>query len=74
MSRNNLELRIPIENTNVDKNEDKNFEVTILFYDIRHLSPLSQLLVCSCGVFLFYLMYGYMQVTICTAFLILYFS
>lgn len=68
VSRNNLELKIPIENTNVDKNEDKNFEVTILFYDIRHLSPLSQLLVCSCGVFIFYLMYGYMQVIICTAF------
>jgi adenosine 3'-phospho 5'-phosphosulfate transporter B3 len=67
MSRNNLELKIPIENTNIAKNEDKNSEVTILFYDIRHLSPVSQLLVCSCGVFVFYLMYGYMQVIICTA-------
>lgn len=67
MSRNNLDLKIPIENTNFDKNEDINSEVKILFYDIRHLSPLSRLLVCSCGVFIFYLMYGYMQVTICTA-------
>jgi len=67
MSRNNLELKIPIENTNIDKNVDINSEVKILFYDIRHLSPLSQLLTCSCGVFIFYLMYGYMQVTICTA-------
>lgn len=67
MSRNNLDLKIPIENTNIDKNEDINSEVKILFYDIRHLSPLSQLLVCSCGVFIFYLMYGYMQVTICTS-------
>lgn len=65
MSRTNLELKIPIENTNIDKNEDINSEVKILFYDIRHLSPLSQLLICSCGVFIFYLMYGYMQVIIC---------
>jgi adenosine 3'-phospho 5'-phosphosulfate transporter B3 len=67
MSRNNLELKIPIENTNVDKNVDINSEVKVLFYDIRHLSPLSQLLICSCGVFIFFLMYGYMQVIICTA-------
>jgi len=67
MSRNNLELKIPIENTSINKNEDINSEVKILFYDIGHLSPLSQLLICSCGVFIFYLMYGYMQVIICTA-------
>jgi len=65
MNRTNLELKIPIENTNIDKNEDINSEVKILFYDISHLSPLSQLLICSCGVFIFYLMYGYMQVIIC---------
>jgi len=67
MSRNNWELKIPIENLNIDKNVDINSEVKILFYDISHLSPLSQLLICSCGVFIFYLMYGYMQVIICTA-------
>lgn len=66
MSRTNLELKIPIENTNIDKNEDINSEVKILFYDIRHLSPLSQLLTCSCGVFIFFLMYGYMQELIFT--------
>jgi hypothetical protein len=67
MNRNNLELKIPIGNANIDKNENVNSEVKVLFYDIRNFSPLCQLFICSCGVFVFYLIYGYMQVIICTA-------
>jgi hypothetical protein len=64
MNRNTLELKIPIENSTIDKNENINSEVKILFYDIKNYSSLSQLLICSSGVFIFYLMYGYMQVII----------
>jgi hypothetical protein len=67
MNPNNLDLKVYIEDANVEKNEKVNSEVKILFYDISNFSQLSQLLMCSTGVFVFYLMYGYMQVIICAA-------
>lgn len=69
MNQNNLDMKVYIENANVEKNEKVNFEVKILFYDISNFSQLSQLLICSTGVFVFYLMYGYMQVSICAVLL-----
>lgn len=64
MNQNNLDMKVYIENANIEKNEKVNLEVKILFYDISNFSPLAQLLMCSTGVFAFYLMYGYMQVSV----------
>lgn len=69
MNQNNQDMKIYIENANIKKNEKVNFEVKILFYDISNFSQLSQLLMCSTGVFVFYLLYGYMQVSICAVLL-----
>lgn len=69
MHQDNLDMKVYIENANTEKNEKVNFEVKILFYDISNFSQLSQLLMCSTGVFVFYLMYGYMQVSICAVLL-----
>jgi hypothetical protein len=69
MNPNNLDMKVFIENANIEKNEKVNLEVKILFYDISNFSQLSQLLMCSTGVFVFYLMYGYMQVNICAVLL-----
>lgn len=66
MNRNNLDMKVFIENANIEKNEKVNLEVKLLFYDISNFSQLSQLLMCSTGVFVFYLMYGYMQELIFT--------
>jgi hypothetical protein len=62
MNLNNLDVKVQIGNADTDKDEKRNSEVKILFYDISSFSPVSQLLICSTGVFAFYLMYGYMQV------------
>jgi hypothetical protein len=67
MNSNNLDMKVYIENANIEKNEKANCEVKILCYDISNFSQLSQLLICSTGVFAFYLLYGYMQVSICAA-------
>lgn len=64
MNSNNLDMKVHIENASTEKNEKVNYEVKILFYDISNFSQLSQLLMCSTGVFVFYLLYGYMQVCI----------
>jgi hypothetical protein len=65
MKLNNLDVKVQIGNANINENEKINFEIKILFYDISHFRPISQLVICSIGVFIFYLMYGYMQVIIC---------
>jgi hypothetical protein len=62
MNLKNPDVKVQIGNANIDENEKINTEVKILFYDISNFSPVSQLLMCSTGVFVFYLMYGYMQV------------
>lgn len=62
MNPNKLDVKVHIGSANIEKNEKINSEVKILFYDITSFSPASQLLICSAGVFVFYLMYGYMQV------------
>lgn len=62
MNLNNLDVKVHVGDANIDKNEKINSEVKILFYDISDFRPVPQFLICSTGVFVFYLMYGYMQV------------
>lgn len=58
------EIKIPINNTNSIKEykSEKSNEIKILWLSIDHLSPTRQILICSGGVFVFYLLYGYLQV------------
>ena len=56
-------LKYDVENTKENEKENvANSELKILFFDISSYSPTSQFLFCSIGVFVFYLLYGYMQV------------
>lgn len=41
-------------------------EITILCFDLTHYNELTQFLLCCLGVFLFYLLYGYLQELIFT--------
>lgn len=41
-------------------------EITILCFDLTHYNALTQFLLCCMGVFVFYLLYGYMQELIFT--------
>lgn len=61
------ETRILMRDSNETKGINKSDSITeikILWFDIGHLNQTQQVLVCSTGVFVFYLMYGYLQVSI----------
>lgn len=45
------------------KGEEEPLELRILFFDLSKLPPWAQFLICCGGVFFFYLIYGYFQVS-----------
>ncbi|PSN45306.1 Adenosine 3'-phospho 5'-phosphosulfate transporter 2 [Blattella germanica] len=68
MNSNKMDVKVQI-NSSTKENEKSNSinsELKILFFDISHLGQTSQFLLCSAGVFVFYLLYGYMQELIFT--------
>lgn len=65
MSLKSTDVKLQLETADTGANE-KIPEIKVLFYDISNFSQTSQLIICSTGVFVFYLIYGYMQELIFT--------
>ena len=60
------DTRILMRDSDESKGNNKSDSITeikILWIDIGHLNQTQQVLICSIGVFVFYLMYGYLQVS-----------
>nr|CAD7454045.1 unnamed protein product [Timema tahoe] len=68
-----MDMRIKIENSEFRKDElpkrmnseNLNPDLNILAFNIGHLNHTLQFLICCTGVFVFYLVYGYLQVGAC---------
>nr|CAD7407941.1 unnamed protein product [Timema poppensis] len=69
-----MDMRIKIENSEFGKDElpkrinseNSNPDLKILAFNIGHLNQTLQFLICCAGVFVFYLVYGYLQELIFT--------
>lgn len=62
-----MDVRINVnekaKSEDVPDQQSQKSEIKVLYYDISEFSQYQQILICSVGVFVFYLMYGYLQVT-----------
>lgn len=61
-----MDVRINVSDK--DKNKDgpdqtQVEKVKVLYFDITNYSQYNQIMICTIGVFFFYLMYGYLQVS-----------
>ncbi|XP_039285239.1 adenosine 3'-phospho 5'-phosphosulfate transporter 2 [Nilaparvata lugens] len=61
-----MEVKIHVDDKSRLIDSRTNTEVKILFYDISGYSSYKQVVICSIGVFLFYIIYGYLQELIFT--------
>ncbi|RZF39329.1 hypothetical protein LSTR_LSTR000850 [Laodelphax striatellus] len=61
-----MEVKINVDDKSRLIDSPKNTEVKVLHFDISGYSSYKQVLICSVGVFVFYLIYGYLQELIFT--------